>query len=57
MSLTAPGIKGVVTDFKDAMPSATVAFQAVSTPARTLARFLQEMILHYTPSIKYADRT
>ena len=30
MSLTAPGIKGVVTDFADATPSATVAFQAVS---------------------------
>ena len=32
MSLTAPGIKGVVTDFADATPSATVAFQAVSAP-------------------------
>ena len=32
MSLTAPGIKGVVTDFTDATPSETVAFQAVSTP-------------------------
>ena len=32
MSLTAPGIKGVVTDFMDTTPSAAVAFQAV--PAR-----------------------
>ena len=32
MSLTAPGIKGVVTDFADATPCATVAFQAVSAP-------------------------
>ena len=32
MSLTAPGIKGMVTDFMDATPSATVAFQAVSAP-------------------------
>ena len=36
MSVTAPGIKGVVTDFADATPSATVAFQAVSTPASAL---------------------
>ena len=28
MSLTVPGIKGMVTDFMDPMPSATVAFQA-----------------------------
>ena len=33
MSLTAPGIKGVVTDFMDTTPSATVASQAVSAPA------------------------
>ena len=33
MSVTAPGIMGVVTDFADATPSATVAFQAVSAPA------------------------
>ena len=32
MSLTAPVIKGVVTDFTYATPSATVAFQAVSAP-------------------------
>ena len=32
MSLTAPGSKGVVTDFAVATPSATVAFQAVSAP-------------------------
>ena len=32
MSLTAPGNKGVVTDFTDATPSATVTFQAVSAP-------------------------
>ena len=30
MSLTAPGIKGMVTDFANATPNATVAFQAVS---------------------------
>ena len=30
MSLTAPGIKGVVTDFVNATPSVSVAFQAVS---------------------------
>ena len=35
MSLTAPRIKGVVTVFMDATPSATVAFQAVSAPAHT----------------------
>ena len=35
MSLTAPGIKGVVTVFMDATPSATVAFQAVSASAHT----------------------
>ena len=33
MSLTAPGIKGVVIDSMNATPSATVAFQAVSSPA------------------------
>ena len=32
MSLTAPEIKGVLTDFADAMPSVTVAFQAVFAP-------------------------
>ena len=32
MSLTVLGIKGVATDFMDATPSATVAFQAVSAP-------------------------
>ena len=36
MSLTAPENKGVVTDFTDATPSATVAFQAMSTPAALL---------------------
>ena len=36
MSFTAPGIKGVVTDFMDATPSATVAFQAVSAPGSWL---------------------
>ena len=38
MSLTAPGIKGVVTDFIGVTPSATVAFQAVSAPAFILHR-------------------
>ena len=33
MSLTAPEIKGVVTDSINATPSATVAFQAVYAPA------------------------
>ena len=32
MNLTAPGIKGVVTDFVDATPNAIVTFQAVSAP-------------------------
>ena len=32
MSLTAPGIKGVATDFMGATPSATVVFQAVPAP-------------------------
>ena len=32
MSVTAPGIKGVVTYFIGATPSVTVAFQAVSAP-------------------------
>ena len=36
MTLTAPGIKGVVTGSMDATPSATVAFQAVSAPALTI---------------------
>ena len=39
MSLTAPGIKGVVTDFMGATPSATVAFQVVSTPSSTILTF------------------
>ena len=34
MSLTAPGIKGVVTDFVNATPSVSVAFQAVSAPGQ-----------------------
>ena len=32
MSLTALGVKGVVTDVMGATPSPTVAFQAVSAP-------------------------
>ena len=33
MSLTAPGIKGIFTDFLDATPNETVVLQAVSAPA------------------------
>ena len=45
MSLTAPGMKGVVTDFMSATPSATVALQAVSSPgaARHTAAILFSM--------------
>ena len=38
MSLTAPGVKGVVKDSTDATPSATVAFQAVSAPAQEILK-------------------
>ena len=72
MSLTAPGIKGVVTDFTDATPSATVAFQAVSAPASknpdiSFFRYPKESILgkrsanvllsHFAPFFGFAIHT
>ena len=43
MSLTAPGTRGVVTDFTDATPSVTVAFQAVSAPANMVSMTSREI--------------
>ena len=52
MSLTATGIKGVVTDFMGATSSVTVAFQAVSAPGVSGFACKQQPIANFKISME-----